>query len=118
MVSVNVFGSAGKRRSSWDALISGSKLFKNTTQQLTQKPIIHFLRTYASDWWGILLYSAVIYPIEPTILKQVADTYYEHVLPICKQGRLITGNDLIQTFHLKEGEQIGNLLKEIEEPSI
>ena len=96
-------------------LISGSKTFKNTTQQLTQRQIIHFLRTYASDWWGILLYSAALYPIDSAILKQVADTYYEQILPIRKQGRLITGNDLIQTFHLKEGEQIGNLLKEIEE---
>ena len=96
-------------------LISGSKTFKNTTQPLTEKQIIHFLRTYASDWWGILLYSAASYPLDSTILKQVADTYYEHILPIRKRGRLITGNDLIQTFHLKEGEQIGNLLKEIEE---
>ena len=96
-------------------LLSGSKAFKNTTPQLTQKQIIHFLRTYASDWWGILLYSAALYPIDSVILKQVADTYYEHILPIRKQGRLITGNDLIQTFHLKEGEQIGSLLKEIEE---
>ena len=96
-------------------LISGSQLFKNTTQQLSQKQIIRFLRIYASDWWGTLLYSAVLYPMDSALLKQVADTYYEHVLPICKQGRLITGNDLIQTFHLKEGEQIGNLLKEIEE---
>lgn len=98
-----------------ECLISGSKALKNTTQQLTQKQIIRFLRTYTSDWWGILLYSAASYPIDSAILKQVADTYYEHILPICKQGRLITGNDLIQTFHLKEGEQIGNLLKEIED---
>ena len=73
-----------------------------------------FLRTYASDWWGILLYSAAAYPIDPAILKQIADTYYEHILPIYKQGRLITGDDLIQEFHLKEGEKIGELLKEIE----
>ena len=96
-------------------LILGRKTFKNTTQQLTQRQIIHFLRTYASDWWGVLLYSAALYPIDSTILKRVADTYYEHILPIRKQGRLITGNDLIQTFHLEEGAQIGNLLKEIEE---
>ncbi len=96
-------------------LISGSKTFKNTAQQLTQKQLIHFLRTYASDWCGILLYSTALYSLDSTILKQVADTYYEYILPICEQGRLITGNDLIKTFHLKEGKQIGNLLKEIEE---
>ena len=104
-----------KARQFMEHLISGSKTFKNTAQQLNQKQIIHFLRTYASDWCGILLYSTAVYSLDPTILKQVADTYYEHILPICEQGRLITGNDLIQTFHLKEGEQIGNLLKEIEE---
>ena len=97
-----------------ECLISGSKKLKNTIPQLTQKQINRFLRTYTSDWWGILLYSAASSPIDSAILKQIADTYYEHILPICKQGRLITGNDLIQEFHLKEGEQIGDLLKEIE----
>lgn len=98
-----------------ECLISGSKKLKNIIPQLTQKQINRFLRTYASDWWGILLYSAASSPIDSAILKQIADTYYEHILPIRKQGRLITGNDLIQEFHLKEGEQIGDLLKEIEE---
>ena len=98
-----------------ECLISGSQKLKNIIPQLTQKQINRFLRTYASDWWGILLYSAASSPIESAILKQIADTYYEHILPIYKQGRLITGNDLIQEFHLKEGEQIGDLLKEIED---
>ena len=98
-----------------ESLISGNKKLKDIIPQLTQKRINHFLRTYASDWWGILLYSAALSPINPAILKQIADTYYEHILPICKQGRLITGNDLIQEFHLKEGKQIGYLLKEIED---
>ena len=98
-----------------ECLISGSKKLKNTIPQLTQKQINRFLRTYTSDWWGILLYSAASSPIDSAILKQIADTYYEHILPTCKQGRLITGNDLIQEFHLKEGEQIGDLLKEIED---
>ena len=98
-----------------ECLISGSEKLKNTLPQLTQKQINRFLRTYASDWWGILLYSAASSPIDSAILKQIADTYYEHILPIYKQGRLITGNDLIQEFHLKEGAQIGDLLKEIED---
>lgn len=98
-----------------ECLISGSKEFKDTIPQLTQKQINRFLRTYTSDWWGILLYSAVSSPIDSAILKQIAATYYEHILPICKQGRLITGNDLIREFHLKEGKQIGYLLKEIED---
>ena len=98
-----------------ECLISGGKRLKNTLPQLTQKRINRFLRTYTSDWWGILLYSAASYSIDSAILKQVADTYYEHILPIYKQGRLLTGDDLIQEFHLKEGKQIGVLLKEIED---
>lgn len=108
-----------------ECLISGSKTLKNiipqlTQQQMTQKQINqqqinHFLKNYASDGWGILLYAAAVYPMESAILKQIADTYYEHILPICKQGRLITGDDLIREFHLKEGTQIGALLKEIED---
>lgn len=98
-----------------ERLISGSTKLKHTIPQLTEKQITRFLRTYASDWWGVLLYAVVLYPIDAAVLKRIADTYYEHILPIHKQGKLITGNDLIQTFHLKEGKQIGNLLKEIEE---
>jgi hypothetical protein len=95
-------------------LFSGSKALKNIDQRLTKKEIIRFLRTYISDWWGVLLYTAVLHPIDPVLFKQIANTYYEHVLPISKQGRLITGDDLIKKFKLKEGEQIGRLLKEVE----
>ena len=98
-----------------ECLILGSKELKDAILQLTQKQINRFLRTYASDWWGILLYSAASYPMDSAIIEQIADTYYQHILPICQQGRLITGDDLIQAFHLKEGEQIGKLLKEIED---
>ncbi|MYA72609.1 CCA tRNA nucleotidyltransferase [Candidatus Poribacteria bacterium] len=96
-------------------LLSGAEVLKNEIQQLTPKQTIRFLRTYASDWWGVLLYAAASHPMDPTSLKQIAHTYYEHILPISKQGRLITGDDLIQHFDLKEGKQIGRLLKEIEE---
>ena len=96
-------------------LLSGSQALKNENRQLTQKQIIRFLRTSASDWWGVLLYAAASHPIHPPLLKQIANTYYEHILPISKRGRLITGDDLIKHFDLKEGKQIGRLLKEIEE---
>ena len=95
-------------------LFSGSKALKNIDQRLTKKEIIHFLRTYISDWCGVLLYTAVLHPIDPVLFQQIGDTYYEHVLPIRKKGRLITGDDLIKKFKLKEGEQIGRLLKEVE----
>ncbi len=96
-------------------LLSGSMALKRIIPQLTHEQIMRFLRKYVSEWWGILLYAAASYTIGSTVLKQIADTYYEQILPIRKQGRLITGRDLIQTFHLKEGKQIGNLLKAIED---
>ncbi len=86
-----------------------------TDRELTKKEIINFLRTSASDWWGVLLFSAAKHPISAQVLTQIVDTYYEHLLPILKQGRLITGEDLIQEFQLKEGREIGMLLKQIEE---
>ena len=96
-------------------LISGSTELKRIIPDLTHKQIVDFLREYVSDWCGVLLYAAALYPIDSAILKRVADTYYEHILPILDQGKLITGNDLIQTFGLKAGKQIGALLKEIED---
>ena len=96
-------------------LISGSTELRRIIPGPTEKRIIDFLRTHVSDWWGVLLYAAASYTVDSAVLKEIADTYHEHVLPILKQGKLITGNDLIQTFRLKEGKQIGNLLKEIED---
>ena len=91
------------------------RFLKELDTQLTHEQIICFLRTSASHWWGVLLYTAASRPLDSVVLKQIADTYYEHILPIQKQGRLITGDDLIQMFDLKEGKQIGNLLEQIEE---
>ncbi len=82
---------------------------------LTKKQIITFLRNTSSEWWGVLLFSAVILPIPVGMLKQITDTYYQHLLPILKQGKLISGEDLIREFQLKEGREIGVLLKQIEE---
>ena len=96
-------------------LISGSLALKRIIPQFTHEQIIHFLRKYVSDWWGVLLYAAASWTIDSAVLKQIARTYYEHILPIRKRGKLITGSDLIQAFDLKEGKQIGNLLKEIED---
>ena len=90
------------------------QFFEGSDRQLTRDKIICFLRGTTSDWWGVLLYTAAAHPIDSVVLKQIADTYYEHILPIRKQGRLITGDDLIQVFNLKEGKQIGELLEEVE----
>ncbi len=88
---------------------------KDTDTQLTREQIIYFFKDSASHWWGVLLYATTSRPLDSGILKQIADAYYEHILPIQKQSRLITGDDLIQGFNLKEGKQIGNLLDQIEE---
>lgn len=96
-------------------LISGGEQFKKASPHLTHKQVIHFLRTYRLDWWGVLLYTAASDSINATLLEQIVNTYYKHVLPVRKKGKLITGKDLIQTFQLKEGKQIGDLLKQIEE---
>lgn len=98
-----------------ECLISKSEqFFENSNQQLTRDQIICFLRTTASDWWGVLLYTVASNRIDSVVIKQIADIYYEHILPIRKQGRLITGDDLIQVFNLKEGKQIGELLEAVE----
>lgn len=96
-------------------LISGGEQFKKASPHLTHKQVIHFLRTYRLDWWGVLLYAAASDSITATLLEQIVNTYSKHVLPVRKKGKLITGKDLIQTFQLKEGKQIGDLLKQIEE---
>ena len=85
------------------------------TEQLSHREIIHFLRRTASDWLGALLFAAALHGISDARITQIVDTYYQHFLPIQKQGRLITGEDLIQRFNLKTGREIGRLLKEIEE---
>ncbi len=91
------------------------QFLKDVDTQLTRKQIIYFFRAAASHWWGVLLYAAAAHPLDSVVLNQIADTYDEHILPIQKQGRLITGDDLIQVFNLKEGKQIGSLLEQIEE---
>ncbi len=92
-----------------------AQFLRDVDTQLTREQIIYFFRAAASHWWGVLLYAAAAHPLDSVVLNQIADTYDEHILPIQKQDRLITGDDLIQVFNLKEGKQIGSLLEQIEE---
>ena len=96
-------------------LISGSTELRRIMPRLTRKRIISFFRKYRSDWWGVLLYAAASDTIDSAILERIADRYDEHIRPVLKQGRLITGRDLIRTFHLKRGRRVGRLLKKIED---
>lgn len=98
-----------------DIISKYEQFFKNPNRQLTREDIICFLRTAAADWWGVLLYAAALHAIDSAVIKKIADTYYKHILPIRKHGRLVTGDDLIQIFHLKEGKQVGDLLEQIED---
>ena len=84
-------------------------------EQLTRREIIRFLRRTGSDWLGALLFASALHGITDARTSRIVDTYYQHFLPILKQGRLITGEDLIRRFNLKEGREIGFLLEEIEE---
>lgn len=86
-----------------------------TEGKLSKKQVIDFFRVTGSEWCGAILFSSIIQPIPDHILKQIVDTYYRHFLPILKQGRLITGTDIIQRYNLKEGMVIGKLLKQIED---
>ncbi len=86
-----------------------------TDGTLTKKQIIDFLRVAGAEWWGVLLFSAVMHPISDKVLLQIVETYYEHLLPIVKQGRLVTGEELISKFQLKRGKKVGMLLKQIED---
>lgn len=94
------------------SLVSGHQLLLNSNY--TRYEIIDFLRDAVSDWWGILLFSTVIHPISYERINKTVDIYYNHLLPILKQGRLLTGEDLIRNFGLKEGKEIGILLEQVE----
>lgn len=94
------------------SLVSGHQLFLNSNY--ARYEIIDFLRAAVSDWWGILLFSSAIHPISSERIHKTVAIYYNHLLPILKQGRLITGEDLIRDFGLKEGKEIGMLLEQIE----
>ena len=85
------------------------------SEQLTRREIIRFLRRTGSDWLGALLFASALHGITDARTSRIVNTYYQHFLPILKQGRLITGEDLIRRFDLKEGREIGILLKQIEE---
>lgn len=86
-----------------------------TEERLTKKQRIEFFRQAGTNWWGVLLHKAFINELPPMVQTQLATAYYHRIVPILKQGRLITGADLMDRFDLKEGKVIGKLLKQVEE---
>ena len=84
--------------------------------------MIRFLRNAGDDWLGVLLLSYADLQESPgstaqtdELMKQIADLYYDEIGPIIERGRLITGNDILQTFEVMPGVKIGRVLQHIED---
>jgi poly(A) polymerase len=96
--------------------------------QIARRSMTSFLRRAGDDWLGILLISYANIrssgknirrtnapPIVEAALKQIADFYYNEFGPIMEHGRLITGDDILQTFGMTPGVKIGRVLQHIED---
>ena len=96
--------------------------------QIASRSMTSFLRRAGDNWLGVLLISYANIrssgtdirrtdapPIVEAALKQIADFYYNEIGPIMERGRLITGNDILQTFGLMPGVEIGRVLQHIED---
>ena len=94
----------------------------DTDSQIERRTMIRFLRSLRKDWLGVLLLSyAVLRQSQGStsqtdeLMKQIADLYYNEIGPIIERGRLITGDDILQTFGLMPGLKIGRILQHIED---
>ena len=85
------------------------------SERLTKEQRIDFLRATGSDWLGVLIFRSYIDELPIMVTTQIACAYYHRIVPILKQGRLITGAELIEKFQLKEGKEVGRLLKQVED---
>jgi tRNA nucleotidyltransferase/poly(A) polymerase len=96
--------------------------------QIARRSMTSFLRRAGDDWLGILLISYANIrssgknirrtnapPIVEAALKQIADFYYNEIGPMMERGRLITGDDILQTFGMTPGVKIGRVLQHIED---
>ena len=96
--------------------------------QIARQLMTRFLRRVGDNWVGVLLISYANIrssgkdmrqtnapPIVEAALKQIADFYYNEISPIIERGRLITGNDILQTFGMMPGIEIGCILQHIED---
>ena len=94
----------------------------DTDGQIERRTTIRFLRDTGDDWLGVLL---LFYanrralhgdmPQVNELMKQIADLYYGEIGPIIEQGRLITGDDILQAFGAVPGVKIGRILRHIED---
>lgn len=94
----------------------------NADGQIERQTMVRFLRNVDDDWLGaLLLYYADLRASQGDthqigeLMKQIADLYYDQIAPIMEHGRLITGDDILQTFGRVSGVEIGRVLKHIED---
>ena len=94
----------------------------DTNSQIGRRAAIRFLRNAGDDWLGVLLLfyanlraSHGDMPQIDELMKQIADLYYGEIGPIIERGRLITGDDILQTFGMMPGVKIGRILQHIED---
>ena len=90
--------------------------------QIERRAMVYFLRNAGPDWLGVLLlFYAALRKSQGNprqtdeLIKQIADLYYGEIGPIIERGRLITGDDILQTFGRMPGPKIGRILKYIED---
>ena len=90
--------------------------------QIERRTMIRFLRNAGDDWLGVLLlsYADLREPHGHThqlgeLMKQIAELYYGEIAPIIERGRLVTGDDILQTFGVMPGIKIGHVLQHIED---
>ncbi len=90
--------------------------------QIERQAIVRFLRNAGDDWLGVLLLSYADCRASQgdthqigKLMKQIADLYYDEIAPIIERGRLITGDDILQTFGAMPGVKIGGILQHIED---
>ena len=96
-----------------ETVIGGGRFLQGSN--LTENEIINFLKMYHTELWGVLMFSRAVNPYLTHQFKRIVDTYFNQFLPILKQGRLITGKDIINKFQLIEGKEVGEILKLIED---
>lgn len=90
--------------------------------RIARRSMASFLRNAGDDWLGaLLLYYADLRASQGDthqsgeLMKQIADLYYDQIAPIMEHGRLITGNDILQTFGVMPGVRIGRVLQHVED---
>ncbi len=94
----------------------------DSDSQIERRATIRFLRNAGDDWLGgLLLFYANLRASHGDmsqvneLIEQIADLYYGEICPIIEQGRLITGDDILQVFGTVPGLKIGRILRHIED---